>query len=85
MKMKLQLDELQVESFVVAPDLAGYGTVKGLQFVDEIASGLHSQCYTHCLSNCEATCTCPSNAATHCAGDSCSKCVPPTAPAPEAY
>ena len=67
-KVRLVLDDLQVESFSVDPEIAGEGTVAGLM---EAGSGIHSQCYSHCLSDCEVSCTCETNAPTHCAGDSC--------------
>jgi len=67
-KVRLVLDDLQVESFSVDPETARDGTVGGLM---EVGSGVHSQCYTHCLTACEVSCTCETNCPTHCAGDSC--------------
>jgi hypothetical protein len=73
-KMKLLLDDLQVESFAVDPEVDGMGTVAGLG-----GSGIPSQCYTHCQTNCEPqTCSCP-NAPTQCDVDSCDLC-PVSAP-----
>jgi hypothetical protein len=70
-KVKLVLDDLQVESFAVEPETAGSrGTVEG--HVEE--SGVHTNCFTHCATKCEGSCTCPSEAASHCAGDSCDGC-----------
>ena len=52
-KMKLVLEDLQVESFAADPKNAtNRGTVAGL--VEE-ASGMHSECYTYC-SNCVTVC-----------------------------
>ncbi|HEX6909117.1 MAG TPA: pinensin family lanthipeptide [Longimicrobium sp.] len=60
-KVKLQLDDLQVESFEVEADARGAGTVRGLEFE---GSGVHSECLTHCATDgCEA---CESVRATHC-------------------
>ena len=65
-KMKLALEHLQVESFAVHPEMAdARGTVEGLAE----ASRVHSGCYTHCATDCEDTCTCPSNGPTHCWAD----------------
>lgn len=44
-KVKLLLEDLQVESFEVNPGSLGMGTVRGLE-VD--GSGVHTECYTHC-------------------------------------
>jgi hypothetical protein len=44
-KVKLMLEDLQVESFEVNPASLGTGTVRGLEVE---GSGVHSQCYTHC-------------------------------------
>ena len=50
-KLKLGLDDLRVESFTVGPEHAGRaGTVKGHE------SGVHTECFTHCLTACEQTC-----------------------------
>jgi hypothetical protein len=61
-KVKLALEDLQVESFEVEPASMGGGTVEGLQ------SGVHSQCDTHCYTPCES-CSCQSVCPTHCNGD----------------
>jgi hypothetical protein len=68
-KVRLVLDDLQVESFAVNPEIEGTGTVAGL--AEAVGSNVHSQCYTHCLSDCEGSCTCQTNAPSHCPGDSC--------------
>lgn len=73
-KMRLVLEELQVESFSVEPEAAeNRGTVKGREFAE---ATVHTDCYSHCATACEGTCTCYSQAQTHCAGDSCSMCTP---------
>lgn len=51
-KVKLQLDDLQVESFAVQADVTEPGTVHGRQVADE-ESRVHSACYTWCI-NCES-------------------------------
>jgi hypothetical protein len=61
-KVKLLLEELQVESFQVEPDSQGIGTVRGMEV--DAGSGVHSQCFTHCAgSGCEPV---ESVLATHC-------------------
>lgn len=61
-KVKLLLEDLHVETFAVHSDALGSGTVHGLEFGE--ASGVHSQCLTHCATDgCEA---CESVRATHC-------------------
>lgn len=73
-KVRLVLEELQVESFSVESEADGNrGTVKGR----EGEATVHTNCYTHCATACEGSCTCPSEAPSHCAGDSCSLCPPP--------
>jgi hypothetical protein len=69
-KVKLVLDDLEVETFAVESDSAETrGTVEGLAEAE--ASGVHTNCYSHCGTDCEGSCTCPSQARSHCAGDSC--------------
>lgn len=64
-KMKLVLEDLQVESFAVQADEMERGTVRGLQ----VDSGIHSHCYTHCPTDCEGSCACESRDPTHCNAD----------------
>jgi hypothetical protein len=80
-KVRLELDSLQVESFDVEPLNAwSRGTVEGLQnaagFEADAASNIHTRCYTHCATACEGSCTCPSEAKTHCDLDSCNGTCP---------
>jgi hypothetical protein len=60
-KLKLQIDELAVESFQTAADHEGRGTVQGN---DE--TGVWSQCASACLTMCDASdctnCTAPTAA-----------------------
>lgn len=44
-KVKLLLEDLQVESFEVDSGSRGAGTVRGMEVE---ASGVHTECYTHC-------------------------------------
>jgi hypothetical protein len=69
-KMKLVLENLQVESFAVDPSIDGMGTVAG-------HAESYSQCYTYCGAGCELSFTCPSAGETQCAGDSCTLCPGP--------
>lgn len=56
-KLKLGLDELQVETFAVDPEHVGRkGTVKGHDTLEEEGTGLHTECYSHCLTACEGSC-----------------------------
>lgn len=54
-KVKLQIDDLRVESFVVQAGPAGPGTVRGLEDV-AAESGVHTACITYCPSHCEPPC-----------------------------
>lgn len=63
-KVKLQLEDLQVDSFEVDPGFAGVGTVRGMEVE---GSGVHSECLTHCVGDgCESP---ESVRATHCDRD----------------
>jgi hypothetical protein len=61
-KMKLQLEDLQVESFAVESDTAEAGTVFGLEAAVPPGSGQQTQCYTFCAN-------CVSVNPTNCPGD----------------
>ena len=64
-KVKLLLEDLQVESFEVDPGSLDAGTVHGLEVAAEpAASGVHTGCMTHCpTEGCE---NCNSVVRTHC-------------------
>lgn len=62
-KVKLLLQDLQVESFAIEPSIRGDGTVRGLEIE---GSEVHSGCATHCATGCE---DCNSVKVTYCVRD----------------
>ena len=77
-KVKLQLDDLQVESFAVESDTAGPGTVQGMQRGRTAEfSDCNTPCfacsayYTECGETCLDTCSysCPGSCAATCSCD----------------
>lgn len=78
-KLRLSVEDLQVESFAAGPVPANIGTVQGRALgapipPDPVEPGtVHSECYSHCNTACEGSCVTqcdtacvPSQCPTHC-------------------